>query len=420
MITRTEAFQHMCREARHAGHLLASLTDEGRTQALEAMAEALQSYARDILKANVKDLEAARTKSLSDAFLDRLRLDEDRLEAIISGVRSVAGLNDPVGKEKDRWTRPNGLVISSIAVPIGVIGVIFESRPNVAADAAALCMRSGNGLILRSGSDAHETVTAIVKALQKGLETCDLPASLVQTMPDTDREWVEIMLSTAVDGVDLVIPRGGKSLVSLVRDKARVPTLSHLDGICHVYVHEGADPDMAVRIVHDSKMRRTGVCNAAETLLIDTACAADILPPIATALLESGCVLRGNDRACSLVKDMTPASEHDWDTEYLEAILSVAVVDDMNAALEHIRAHGSGHTETIITDNEDAASRFLSSLDSAVLLHNASTGFSDGGEFGFGGEIGISTDRLHARGPVGAEQLTSYKYVVRGQGQVRA
>ena len=409
----------MCAEARAGAAALQAAGADGRTRALKAMAEAIRGASGAILAANAKEVETARSKGADKAFLDRLTLDQDRLNGVADGVAAIAEQDDPVGVEKRRWSRPNGIEIAEVAIPLGVIGVIFESRPNVAADAAALCVRAGNGVILRGGSEASGTTTEIIKAVKAGLAEAGLPEGTVQTPPDANREWVTALLSLDEGGADLVIPRGGKPLISHVREHANVPVLSHLDGVCHVYVDAKADPKKAKDIVLDSKMRRTGVCNAAETLLIDSACADDLLPGIAEALKKTGCELRGDDASRKIVPDMNPASEEDWDTEYLDAILSIRVVDGADAALDHIAKHSSGHTEVVVTEDQATADRMTSAIDAAVIMHNASSAFSDGGEFGYGGEIGIATGRLHARGPVGAAQLTTMKYVVHGQGQIR-
>lgn len=408
-----------CADARAGAAALQAAGAEGRTRALLAMAQALRAASGEVLAANAADVQAARSKGSDAAFLDRLALDPGRLQALADGMDAIARQDDPVGVERRRWTRPNGLEISEVSVPLGVIGVVFESRPNVAADAAALCVRSGNGVILRGGSEASGTVAAIIAAVRAGLRAAGLPDAAVQTPPDADRGWVTALLSLHEGGVDLVIPRGGKPLIAHVREHARVPVLSHLDGICHVYVDRDADPAMALDIVVNSKMRRTGVCNAAETLLVDAAVAATMLPGIAAALSARGCELRGDDAARRIVPAMVPATQADWDTEYLDAILSVRIVNGPQGALGHIARYGSGHTEVVVTDNADTARTMLAAIDAAVVMHNASSGFSDGGEFGYGGEIGIATGRLHARGPVGAAQLTTSKYVVHGQGQVR-
>ncbi len=413
------AMRALCADARAGAAALQAAGPDGRTRALVAMAEAIRAAGPQILAANAAEVAAARGKGADPAFLDRLALDPARLEALADGVASIARQHDPVGVERRRWTRPNGLQIAEVSVSLGVIGVIFESRPNVAADAAALCVRAGNGVILRGGSEAAGTVAAIVAAVRAGLRAAGLPEHAVQTPPDAGREWVTALLSLNEGGVDLVIPRGGKPLIAHVREHARVPVLSHLDGICHVYVDRDADPAKARDIVLDSKMRRTGVCNAAETLLVDAAAAEAMLPGIAAALSARGCELRGDEAARRLVPSMSHATEADWETEYLDAILSVRIVDGPRGALEHIARYGSGHTEVVVTENEATARDMITAIDAAVVMHNASSGFSDGGEFGYGGEIGIATGRLHARGPVGAAQLTTSKYIVHGQGQVR-
>lgn len=408
----------MCAEARAGAAALQAAGADGRSKALRAIADSIRAATDEILAANATEVEAARSKGADKAFLDRLALDADRVGAVADGVATIADQEDPVGVEKRRWNRPNGLEIAEVSVPLGVIGVIFESRPNVAADAAALCVRAGNGVILRGGSEAAGTVAAIVAAVRSGLRAAGLPEGIVQTPPDASREWVTALLSVDEGGADMVIPRGGKPLIAHVRKHARVPVLSHLDGICHVYVDRHADPAKARDITLDSKMRRTGVCNAAETLLVDAAASA-MLPDIAQALIERGCELRGDARARELVPSMLAATETDWETEYLDAILSVRIVDGPQEALDHIARYGSGHTEVVITEDAGTAKSMLEAIDSAVIMHNASTGFSDGAEFGYGGEIGIATGRLHARGPVGAAQLTTSKYVVHGQGQIR-
>ena len=409
----------LCAQARAGAAALQAAGADGRTRALLAMAEAIRAAGPQILAANAAEVATARGKGADAAFVDRLALDAVRLQALVDGVAAIARQDDPVGVERRRWRRPNGLEIAEVSVPLGVIGVVFESRPNVAADAAALCVRAGNGVILRGGSEAAGTVAAIIAAVRNGLRAAGLSEDAVQTPPDARREWVTALLSLNDGGVDLVIPRGGKPLIAHVREHARVPVLSHLDGICHVYIDRDADPAKARDITVDSKMRRTGVCNAAETLLVDAAVADAVLPDIARALSARGCELRGDDAARQIVPSMTPATPADWETEYLDAILSVAIVDGPQGALAHIARYGSGHTEVVVTENADTARDMIAAIDAAVVMHNASSGFSDGGEFGYGGEIGIATGRLHARGPVGAAQLTTCKYVVHGQGQIR-
>jgi len=400
----------MGRNARLAAEELRRLPSSARTAGIEAMGRALRRNEDAILAANREDVAEA-----SD-HIDRLRLDEERLAAIADAVEAVAGLPDPVGQEIARWRRPNGLDIARIRTPIGVIGMIFESRPNVTADAAAICLRSGNPVILRSGSDALRSALAIHAALAEGLAEAGLPAGAVQIVPTADRDAVGMMLAGLGGAIDLIIPRGGRALVERVQQDARVPVLGHLEGICHTYVHAAADPAMAAGIVRNAKMRRVSVCGATETLLIDRDAAPRLLPAI-TAELE-GCELRGDDEARQIAP-MSPATEADWRTEYLAPVLAIRLVAGIDEAIDHIATHGTGHTEAIITEDAASAEYFLENVDSAIVMWNASTQFADGGEFGFGAEIGIATGKLHARGPVGPEQLTSFKYVVRGTGQVR-
>jgi len=414
-----ETMMDMGDRARAASRALGRMTADDRTCGLKAVANAIREARDTILAANAKDMEAAREKGLDSAMLDRLALDEARLEGIASSVEAVAALPDPIGRELARWQRPNGLDITRMAVPLGVIGIIYESRPNVTADAGALCLRSGNAAILRCGSESTHSSRAIVAAMRGALKAEGLPEDAVQLVMTTDRAAVGHMLSGLGGQVDVIVPRGGRSLVERVQRDARVPVIGHLEGLCHVYVDGAADPEKAVAIPVNAKMRRTGICGAAETLLVDAAVAETLLPKIADALTGAGCELRGDVRARDIVPSMTEAVEADWSTEYLAPILSVAVVDGLDGALAHIGQWSSGHTECIITEDERAAERFFAAVDSAILLHNASTQFADGGEFGMGAEIGIATGRIHARGPVGAEQLTTYKYVVRGSGQVR-
>lgn len=409
----------MGRRARAAAEPLRLAGAGVRSAALTAIATALRDRADAILAANLRDLERARASGLSTALQDRLALTPDRIAAIAGAVDEVAAFPDPLGIETARWTRPNGLDIARVRTPLGVLAIIYESRPNVTADAAALCIRSGNVAILRCGSDCLDSALAIHAAVARGLTSVGLPADIVQLVPTPDRAAVGAIL-TGLDGtIDLLIPRGGRSLVERVQAEARVPVLGHLEGLNHTYVHAAADPDMARDIVVNAKMRRVSVCGATETLLIDAAVAPTLLPVIAGALTATGCVLRGDDAARVILPGIEAAEAADWTTEYLAPILSVRVVDGMAQAVDHIRTHGSGHTDAIVTEDAEAAADFLNAVDSAIVIWNASTQFADGGEFGFGGEIGISTARLHARGPVGAEQLTSYKYVVRGTGQVR-
>jgi glutamate-5-semialdehyde dehydrogenase len=405
--------------ARDAARALREASTETKNKALRVAAAAIRAHAPQIKSANAEDMAHARDEQLSAAMLDRLMLDASRIEAMARGVEDVAALPDPVGRELARWTRPNGLDIARIATPIGVIGIIYESRPNVTADAAALCLKSGNAVILRGGSESVCSSAAILDALREGLAAAKLPAEAIQLVPTTDRAAVGMMLKGLDGTVDLIIPRGGKSLVGRVQSEARVPVLAHLEGICHVYVHGAADPAKARAIVVNAKMRRTGVCGAAETLLLDRNCPKELALHIIDDLIAKGCEIRGDETVHALVPNSKLATEEDWRTEYLDAIISVRVVDDLEKAIRHIETYGSHHTESIITEDRVAAERFLSALDSAIVLWNASTQFADGGEFGMGAEIGIGTGKLHARGPVGVEQLTTFKYVVRGNGQIR-
>ncbi len=413
------AMLQLGRQARAAGAALALASAHSRSQVLLTAAKRIRAQSADILAANAKDLETADQRGISGAMRDRLMLDDARIEGMAVALEQIAELPDPLGRVTDEWTRPNGLVIQRVRVPLGVIGIIYESRPNVTADAGALCLKSGNAVILRGGSESWHSSRAIHACLVAALEDAGLPAEAIQMVPTIDRDAVGLLLAGLEGCVDVIVPRGGRNLIERVQADARVPVIGHLEGLCHVYVHADADVDMARDVVLNSKMRRTGICGAAETLLIDADCAAAMLPSIAAALQGAGCALRGDETACALVSDMTPAAEADWRTEYLDAILAVRVVEGLDEAIAHIRRYGSGHTESIVTRDAAAAERFLGELDSAILLHNASTQFADGGEFGMGAEIGIATGRIHARGPVGVEQLTSFKYVVRGAGQTR-
>lgn len=408
----------MGRCARTAAKALLDADAATRTAALAAMAEHIRISALYILDANAEDVAAAKDAGLAPSFIDRLTLTPERVEAIAAGLDAIAAIPDPVDAEIARWTRPNGLDIARVRTPIGVIGVIFESRPNVAADAGALALRAGNATILRGGSDSQMTVASIGIALRAGLRDAGLPEDAIQIVPTTDRAAVGMMLKGLDGAIDVIVPRGGKSLVGRVQDEARVPVFAHLEGVCHTYVHAGADAAKAVAITVNAKMRRVSVCGSTETLLIDRAIAPTVLPQIADALRAAGCALRGDD-AARAITPMDAATEEDWRTEYLDAVLAVRVVDNIDAAIEHIARYGTSHTEAIITEDAAAAAAFTKRVDSAIVLVNASTQFADGGEFGFGGEIGIATGRLHARGPVGAEQLTTFKYVVRGTGQIR-
>jgi glutamate-5-semialdehyde dehydrogenase len=406
----------LARAGRAAQRTLARLTDAQKSAALHKAAEALRGAEAGILAANARDLAAGEANGLTKAMLDRLKLDSGRLAGIADAVDQVADLADPVGQVIDTAVRPNGLRLSRVRVPIGLIGIIYESRPNVTADAAALCLRSGNAVLLRGGSEAVNSNRAIHAALVSGLVAAGVPADAVQLVPTQDRAAVGAMLAAA-GLIDMIVPRGGKSLVARVQADARVPVLAHLDGICHTYVHSAADPEMARAVALNAKMRRTGICGAMETLLLDARFPASA--DVVGALLDAGCELRGDSRAQALDARIVPASANDWDTEYLDAILSVAVVDGLDAALAHIALHSSNHTDAIVTGDAAAAERFLGEVDSAIVMVNASTQFADGGEFGLGAEIGIATGRLHARGPVALEGLTTYKWQVRGTGQTR-
>ena len=402
--------------ARQAAATLAHADAAKKTKALHQAAQAIRDQAKTILDANAQDMAAAR--DLSPAMSDRLLLDEKRVAAMAKGLDEVAALTDPVGTELARWTRPNGLDIARVRVPLGVIGIIYESRPNVTADAGGLCLRAGNAAILRGGSESFHSSRTIAAALRAGIAAAGLPAAAVQLVPTIDRAAVGMML-TMTEFIDIIVPRGGKSLIERVQRESRIPVIAHLEGNCHVYVDRTADLDKALAIVMNAKLRRTGICGAAETLLVDRAIAEQALPPILAALHRGGCEIRGDDTVRRLDPEAKLASEQDWFTEYLDAILAVRVVDDLSAAIAHINHYGSHHTDAIVTESNEAAERFLEEVDSAIVLRNASTQFADGGEFGMGAEIGISTNRLPPRGPVGAEQLTSFKYVVRGNGQVR-
>ena len=411
--------QNIGRSAVLAAERLA-LADSGtKNQALLAAAAAIRAQAAAILAANAEDMREAKDAALSGALLDRLQLDAARVEAIARGLEDVAALADPIGVTIAEWTRPNGLRISRVRVPLGVIGIIYESRPNVTADAGALCLKSGNAAILRGGSDSRRSSAAIHACLLEGLTAAALPPGAIQLVPTADRAAVGEMLSGMQQFIDVLVPRGGKGLVARVQAEARVPVIGHLEGNCHVYVDRDAELDMACRIVTNAKMRRTGVCGAAETLLVDRACPPWHLTSLISELIAAGCEVRGDESAREVDDRVKPATEADWSTEYLDAIIAVHVVDGVDEAIAHIARYGSSHTDAIVTSNLATAEHFLQRVDSAIVLHNASTQFADGGEFGMGAEIGISTARFHARGPVGVAQLTSYKYVVRGAGQVR-
>jgi glutamate-5-semialdehyde dehydrogenase len=407
------------KRARMAQRAVMLATPERRAAALLAGAAAIRAASDEIIAANTRDLAAARQAGQSTAFIDRLMLDAPRIEAVARAVEDIAALPDPVGRVLASFERPNGLVIDRVATPLGVIAVIFESRPNVTADAGALCLRSGNAAILRAGSDSLSTSLVLEQAMRQGLQSVGLPADAIQLVPVRDRDAVGHLLSGLDGHVDVVIPRGGRSLVARVQQDARVPVFAHLDGNCHVYVHADADLAMARDIVLNAKLRRTGVCGAAETLLVDAGCAETHLAPLVTALLDAGCAVRGDAAVQATDARAAAATEADWGTEFLDAIIAARVVSGLDDAIAHIERHGSHHTDAIITADQGAARRFLAEVDSAIVLHNASTQFADGGEFGFGAEIGIATGRMHARGPVGVEQLCSFKYQVRGTGQIR-
>jgi glutamate-5-semialdehyde dehydrogenase len=419
VLTVEETMAVLGRQAVHAQQVLALSGTAQRNEALRTIAATLRGRRAALLAANAGDVSAATKAGLGKALLDRLGLDDARIEAMARGIEDIAALPDPLGTVASEWTRPNGLRIQRVRVPLGVIGIIYESRPNVTSDAAALCLKSGNAAILRGGSDSHASSNAIHECIVAGLQAAGLPPGSAQLVPTTDRTAVGAMLRGLDGCIDVIVPRGGKSLVARVQQEARVPVIGHLEGLCHVYVDKGADLAMARSIVLNAKLRRTGVCGAAETLLVDRSAEFTHLRPLVQALLDAGCEVRGDDVTRAVDSRVVRATEDDWSTEYLDAIISVRLVDGVDGAIEHIARYGSDHTESIVTDDVVAAERFLTRVDSAIVLHNASTQFADGGEFGMGAEIGISTDRFHARGPVGVEQLTSYKYVVRGSGQTR-
>jgi glutamate-5-semialdehyde dehydrogenase len=407
------------RRGRAAAKVLALAPAEQKNRALELIATAIRAQAARILAANAEDLAEARAGGSAEAFLDRLALNPARVEAMAAGIEVIRGLKDPVGTVMDAWTRPNGMTIERVRVPLGVIGIIYESRPNVTADAGALCLKSGNAAILRGGSDSLRSSRAIHAAMEQGLREAGLPTASVQLVHTRDRAAVGLMLGGLDGNIDVIVPRGGKGLVARVHSEARLPVFAHLEGVCHVYVDKAASLDMAKKIVLNAKMRRTGVCGAAETLLVDRAVASTHLEPLLNMLIGAGCEIRGDKPTQTADKRVKPATEEDWSAEYLDAILAVKLVDGVDEAIAHIERYGSHHTDAIITDDWAAAEKFLAQVDSAIVLHNASTQFADGGEFGFGAEIGIATGRLHARGPVGVEQLTTFKYRIRGSGQIR-
>jgi glutamate-5-semialdehyde dehydrogenase len=415
-----ERIRELGRGARLAARALALAPGEQKDAALAAMADALRGHMREILAANAQDLAEARGSGATAAFLDRLAFDEKRIGAMIAGLDVVRGLPDPVGAVIERWSRPNGMTIERVRVPLGVIGLIYESRPNVTADAAALCLKSGNAAILRGGSESQRSNEAIHRALAAGLRQSGLPEGAIALVPTRERAAVGMMLAGLNGTIDVIVPRGGKGLVARVQNEARIPVFAHLEGVCHVYVDRSAKLDMAKRIVLNAKMRRTGVCGAAESLLVDAAAASTYLRPLVAMLIDAGCEVRGDAATCAVDTRVKPATVEDWATEYLDAIIAVKVVEGVDAAIAHIEHYGSQHTDAIVAEDQKAADKFLREVDSAIVLHNASTQFADGGEFGFGAEIGIATGRFHARGPVGLEQLTTFKYRVHGAGQIRA
>jgi glutamate-5-semialdehyde dehydrogenase len=415
-----QIMQSIGRAARTAAQALSLASTDQKNRALRAAADSLRARRHKIIAANGRDMADAREKALSPALLDRLELDEKRVDAMARGLEDIERLADPIGTILAEWTRPNGLLIQRVRVPLGVIGIIYESRPNVTADAGALCLKSSNAVILRGGSESMRSSAAIHACLEEGLKVAGLPSSCIQLVPTTDRAAVGYMLAEMADDIDVIVPRGGRHLIARVQKEAMVPVIGHLEGVCHVYVDRAADLAMAKDIVLNAKMRRTGICGSAETLLVDRACAATHLPALVRMLLDAGCEVRGDEASARVDDRVKPAGEQDWYAEYLDAIIAVRVVEDVDAAIAHIAQYGSQHTDCIVTDDAATAESFLARVDSAIVLHNASTQFADGGEFGMGAEIGISTDKFHARGPVGVEQLTSYKYLVRGKGQIRA
>jgi glutamate-5-semialdehyde dehydrogenase len=414
-----ELMHEIGRQAKAAARVLALARAEQKDKALAAIAAALRAGQSDILAANAEDVAEAKASGATAAFLDRLALDPERVAAMAQGVEVVRDLNDPVGTVMEGWTRPNGMTIERVRVPLGVVGIIYESRPNVTADAGVLCLKAGNAAILRGGSESQRSNRAIHAALALGLRQAGLPEAAITLVPTRERAAVGLMLAGLAGAIDVIVPRGGKGLVGRVQAEARIPVFAHLEGVCHVYVDKAASLDMATAIVLNAKMRRTGVCGAAETLLVDRACASTHLAPLIDGLIAAGCEVRGDQAVQAVDRRVRPASEEDWSTEYLDAIITARLVDGVDGAIAHVERYGSHHTDAIVTGDAAAAERFLREVDSAIVLHNASTQFADGGEFGFGSEIGIATGRFHARGPVGAEQLTSFKYRVRGSGQIR-
>ena len=410
----------MGKNARESSQLLALVSAEQKNESLNNMADNINKGIKGILEANDKDIKKAKENNISQSFLDRLILNDERIKSMSDGLRAIAKLDDPVGQQIARWQRPNGLDIERVRTPLGVIGVIYESRPNVTADAGALCIKAGNAVILRGGSESYYSSKAIYNSLKKGIVQAGLPEYSIQIIPTVDRSAVGYLLSGLNDSIDVVVPRGGKSLVERVQNEAKVPVFGHLEGICHLYVDKDADINKAIDITVNAKMRRPGICGAAETLLIDEERASYFLPELARALRNSGCEIRGCKKSKIIVDDIIPVEKSDWDTEYLDSIISIKIVGGINGAIDHINNHSTNHTDSIITENSKTAEIFLKEIDSAIVMHNTSTQFADGGEFGMGAEIGIATGRFHARGPVGVEQLTTFKYIVRGSGQIRS
>jgi|TARA_B100001250_G_scaffold207127_1_gene177820 glutamate-5-semialdehyde dehydrogenase len=407
------------RMAKEASSILSRVSTNSKNQALRNSADIIISSKDKILKSNSLDIKNAEKNKLSEAMIDRLVLNHERIEAIASSLNKISDFDDPIGKIISETERPNGLVIQRVKVPLGVIGIIYESRPNVTADAGGLCLKSGNAVILRGGTEAVNSNKIIHSCLIDGLEKAGLPSASIQMIPTQDREAVGVLLRDMTEYVDIIIPRGGKNLIARIQEDARVPVIGHLEGICHTYVHKHADLNMAKDIILNAKMRRTGICGATETILIDSVIANDFLPPILDTLIRAGCEIKGSKEVVSIDNRANKAEDSDWGKEFLDAVVAIRLVDDIEEALDYIRKYGSGHTEAIISSNQDAADKFLAELDSSIVMHNTSTQFADGGEFGMGAEIGIATGRIHARGPVGSEQLTSYKYIVRGEGQIR-
>ena len=407
------------RSARDSSYGLAKISNDKRNKAIFFIAESIENNIKMLLEANAKDIESANKKNLSSSLIDRLMLNEERILSMASSMRVITEIPDPINQIMEEWSRPNGLIIKRLSVPLGVIGIIYESRPNVTSDAAALCIKSGNAVILRGGSESFESNKAIHFCLKEGIKKAKLDESIAQLVPTRDRDAVGFMLSSMNNYIDVVVPRGGKNLVRRVQDEARIPVIGHLEGICHIYVHYSADFNITKKIILNAKMRRTGICGAAETILIDRKIAPKIVSKLADELERAGCEIRGDDEAQKYSNYIDEAIDDDWSTEYLDAIISMKIVDDIGEAIKHIAKYGSGHTDSIISSNQEAADKFIKEIDSAIVMHNTSTQFADGGEFGMGAEIGIATGKIHARGPVGANQLTSYKYAVFGNGQVR-